>query len=891
MRRFDVALTLLGLILTAVACGPGDRVPNLDDRGYALAGHDDLVTLDGRLVPRVIRPDASLRLCLETRIGEDVSEWSARLAFENETGVEPLPVSRVSGGSVCFERVLPPALDEGRAVLSLQVVDAYDGAVVLSDRLTLLIDRDNPVAAAVRAEYRDAIRKLGRVSTGDYVDEMTGVSRRAREAELPLLAASADAIAAYALRRDGSEASRATAGRLLRSPGPWFGHPLAAPRTADWHYERGALAQAQGPSGPNRLPEAWLHFSEADRQYSRVASPKGINAATKRAEILRRRGKGEDAVDLIDRALSRCADCEPIQRSFARNSQAFMIAADPSSTSERLERARSALRQAIAELPEEAQPLERVNLLVNQGLLDARAGVVDEQLLALAVEVLERGVASDVERARELRPWVPLARGVAALVRGDPAGARRHCASIAATEPRVVAARAACLAEAWSEGGEIDRAWAAIAEALEIHQVGEEAATRALPRRDHDIRLAAWIALERGDPEQAWELLESLDRVTAEPPSFRNGAERKELLSALRTLHRPAGLSAQALRDAQMDDVRRQLTDSAESPEFRDGGDDDSRPKLRYGLLRDELVILRRHSFERVSVLRRTPVDAAELQAWTREIEIALQQGVLDDPAWRELAGRFGPLLVPPPSALSPRIELIAHGILQRVPFAALPLGDGWLGDRTQVAHVVASIPRSRSTEGGHSVFVTDPTGDLYAAARSRAVYQRLFPQARQLGRSEAKVEALLAAVPGARWLHLDAHAEPDLAYPGLSRFRLADADVFVEEILAVGNKLELVNLSGCRTGAQRISAGGGRFGMGGAFAGQGVPHVVATRADVRDELVADFNEHLYTTLSAGGDVPTAYSAGLKHVSRRHPAVRWGALILLTPSAARGDTL
>jgi CHAT domain-containing protein len=74
-----------------------------------------------------------------------------------------------------------------------------------------------------------------------------------------------------------------------------------------------------------------------------------------------------------------------------------------------------------------------------------------------------------------------------------------------------------------------------------------------------------------------------------------------------------------------------------------------------------------------------------------------------DSAAWRMAASRILELLPPEaPARLSAaaRIIIVPHDILWRVPFEALPVGDGSLGERTQVSYAGSRTALLRSREG-----------------------------------------------------------------------------------------------------------------------------------------------------------------------------------------------
>ena len=176
-------------------------------------------------------------------------------------------------------------------------------------------------------------------------------------------------------------------------------------------------------------------------------------------------------------------------------------------------------------------------------------------------------------------------------------------------------------------------------------------------------------------------------------------------------------------------------------------------------------------------------------------------------------------------------------------------------------------------------VIVTHFSGDHLGAALA-SVYRRLFPNAATLEGDAATRGAVLQGIASADWLHVDAHARFDPAFPELSSIELADGPLLAEDLRPAGGALRFANLSACGSGRWPVTADSGRFGLGGALARLGVPWVVATRAPLRDDVAAAFGRAFYESLAEGSDVPAAYRAGLRAVADR-PPTEWAALLLL----------
>ena len=306
------------------------------------------------------------------------------------------------------------------------------------------------------------------------------------------------------------------------------------------------------------------------------------------------------------------------------------------------------------------------------------------------------------------------------------------------------------------------------------------------------------------------------------------------------------------------------------------------------------MILLQRDRDGAVRLARRTELPRRRLRDLGDRVDEAMAGRRLDEAGWRDLVSPLAAALLPPDlERLEPVTAYSLHGPLQRVPVAALPLppaatpdGHRWLGEATAVALRPAAVPAppaSRPT-GGAPLFVVDPRGDLASRSDLEGLYRTLFPGARVLAGEDATAAALLAALPDAAWVHVDAHGGHEPGFPELSALRMADRPLPMRELAGRPLTHWFVNLSACRTGRWPITADSGRYGIGGLLVRLGVRFVVASAADLDDRVAAEFNREFYRRVAGGDGVPDAYRRSLGAVSRRHPPPSWAPLLLLQGS-------
>lgn len=432
----------------------------------------------------------------------------------------------------------------------------------------------------------------------------------------------------------------------------------------------------------------------------------------------------------------------------------------------------------------------------------------------------------------------------------------------------------------------------------------------------------------------------------AGPPDDQTDRERDALLLRLVALEAPAPGARRAQREA----IRVSLMESLQEMERRrpacesgrvqgpprpaDRGDtrdaarsDDVGVMFRAFPLADEILVLGLSATGETHLYRRTRFPRKDLLRTTQKIRLSLDA---HEPAggrgWDALVEPLACALVPDPTDLREVTTFALYGALQEVPLAALPLRHAdasaprfgrqengvstggapdrhWLGDATVVAYrpsgavrlaasspATGALPAVRSSAGADALFVVNPTGDLAAGAALGRFYRETFPRARVLEGPEATLDALRPRLSAAAWLHIDAHARYDPAFPELTELLLADGPVTARQ-LRTADSLQLANLSACGSGRWPVTADSGRFGLAGEFARRGAAWVVGTRADLPDALAADFNRAFYEELAGGAGIPQAYGHAVRRCRSSHPVTEWAALLLLQaePPGGRGE--
>lgn len=871
-----------------------DRAPRL---ALFPRGHQELV-IENQVSahPLLLGTTSTLEVCVHADISADSSQWRARWSTDGRQDAAWVDPAVRFDRTLCFPAVAAGALPPGRHDLCAELRDDYDGRLVGAGCLVVENRVDSSVRTALIDELMSLLKRAGGETGETIVASLAELEQRALRADLPLLSLRLRLIEVYQLRRSRTATALQRAARLLDEVPTWIDAPAAREWAAHLDYERAALALEA-----NDDRQAWAALGMAEQSYAAIADRRFIVVANKQADILARAGAVAEAQQRLETALERCqrAHCEPTVQLAAQATLAWATLLDPDASDETLAKAERALQSETHNESVAFDRIERANDLINLAYAQMRCRIDHRAALEQARALLATRTGGTNARAREVTAWSELVDGLASLARGQPEMALAVCReSNDAISAQLAAWKAGCRARAQVALGHWDLAAADYAQALGAHRAA--APTRAgadlslgVGQRADDFYDAMTLELDRGHLTRAWEILEELDQLSHEPPSRPDDANSTEIASALSRLRQPAASGSKQLTHAAETAVRAQLQDQLRGARPALEPRADRQPLARKAMFRAvatprEIVLLERHRDGKIEIVGRTARPRRTLLAQIDAVRRALRERRLDDAAWAQITAPLAAALLPSPNRLGSNMSIALHGVLQAIPLAALPLPAGsserWLGERTVVAVLPVGTSwgsQAASLAPRRPLFVVDPNGNLQYASAALDRQRRRFPTATLLVGSGATHGALLAALDSARWLHLDAHARYDEAYPDLSTIELADRPLLASELARPGLALEFANLSGCGTGRWPATADSGRYGLAGELARSGVPWVIATTADLPDEVAGRFNDAFYTCLAKQGTAPDCYGEAIRLVAHQHPAVSWAGLLLL----------
>ncbi|MEM1206940.1 MAG: CHAT domain-containing tetratricopeptide repeat protein [Acidobacteriota bacterium] len=307
---------------------------------------------------------------------------------------------------------------------------------------------------------------------------------------------------------------------------------------------------------------------------------------------------------------------------------------------------------------------------------------------------------------------------------------------------------------------------------------------------------------------------------------------------------------------------------------------------LAYFRAEDELF---RTTLQQGQVQIRALGSMAEVEALVDRLDTEGLGGEGPDAAASALAA----ILLPDAAELPRRgttLALITDGALGRVPFAALPLGNGYLVERHDLVHVpslhaLATAPQVRDHYDGTAhppVVLGDPGGDLPAAAAEARDVADLLGVEPAIGAGADR--AALRRGSRAPLLHVAAHTGLGATGPWLG---LADGNLSTADLLAVPMAPRVAVLAGCVSGRRR---GDGAWGsLGASFLAAGAGSAVVTLASVDDGAARRLVHRLYREGGATDPIRGLANAQRASIAEGLPPSDWAPFLVLGRPAAEGS--
>jgi CHAT domain-containing protein len=233
------------------------------------------------------------------------------------------------------------------------------------------------------------------------------------------------------------------------------------------------------------------------------------------------------------------------------------------------------------------------------------------------------------------------------------------------------------------------------------------------------------------------------------------------------------------------------------------------------------------------------------------------------------------------------KLIVIPFDLLHYVPFHALRTGGRYLVEDHELSYApsahILQLCRTRPTpRQGRPLILGVPDERVPHISEEIRTIASLFPEALLVEGAAATRAAFIENAAGASIVHLAAHGFFQYDNPMFSALKLADAWLSFFDIYNLDLNADLVMLSGCNTGLNRVLAGDELLGLARGFLYAGAASLVVSLWAISDRATAEFMKIFYSRLKAGDAKRTALRAAQLEMKDKyqHPYF-WAPFILV----------
>lgn len=437
-----------------------------------------------------------------------------------------------------------------------------------------------------------------------------------------------------------------------------------------------------------------------------------------------------------------------------------------------------------------------------------------------------------------------------------------------------------------------------LGKASEAFDLSERAKARALLDQINGVRIAMRTSADRELIEQEQSLrfeLASLEKKLRDEMAGGGSPEARAPL-------------AQRLNQGRQDYAEIVIRLKASNPEYAElqGYSPISRVEIQR-LLGAETTLLSYYvtaSKTLVFVLTRDSFNVVEIPAGEKELRDAIDWfrnfASLRGPVPASLRQLDGWLIAPVRQQVkTPRVCVIAHGVLHRLPFAALYDGKTYFGEQHTIYYLPAAslLPsiKNRNQQAGKRMLALAQANaagwpSLRYVDREADAIARLY-QGKALLTGQASKAEFLRLAGDYDILHIASHAELNTRSPLFSRILLTPDQnggqgLEVREIYELNlSHTGLVVLSACETQLGAQSRGDDIIGLNRAFIYAGAATVIASLWTVDDQATGLLMRSFYTHLKRGMGKAEALRMAQTETRRQFPNPYYWAAFVLTGAA------
>jgi CHAT domain-containing protein len=232
-------------------------------------------------------------------------------------------------------------------------------------------------------------------------------------------------------------------------------------------------------------------------------------------------------------------------------------------------------------------------------------------------------------------------------------------------------------------------------------------------------------------------------------------------------------------------------------------------------------------------------------------------------------------------------LVVIPVGALHYVPFHALHDGIKYLIETRKIVHspsaaVWRSLNEKPVKKLENALLMGFADEKIPFVNNEIKAIRKIIPNAKAFTDKDATFENYTQSAPKFDVLHLACHGQFRPDSPMFSSLHLADGSITARDICSQSLKAQLVTLSACETGLNKIFAGDEILGLARGFLSAGAKSLVLSLWTVNDEATTELMKVFYTNLQRGELVATSLrKAQTDFIGRGEHPYFWSPFVLI----------
>jgi CHAT domain-containing protein/tetratricopeptide (TPR) repeat protein len=221
---------------------------------------------------------------------------------------------------------------------------------------------------------------------------------------------------------------------------------------------------------------------------------------------------------------------------------------------------------------------------------------------------------------------------------------------------------------------------------------------------------------------------------------------------------------------------------------------------------------------------------------------------------------------------------IVPAGLLHYVPFQALRASEKYLIETREISYAPSAsvwnfLQRKKRKKQQNVLLFGAPDERIPLVESEIETLKTIFPEARVFSGDRATVSAFAENAGKSDVLHLACHGQFRPENPLFSSLHLADGWITVRDVCAGKLNAELVTLSACETGLNKVFAGEEILGLARGFLAAGARSLVLSLWTVNDAATTILMKDFYEHLQRGQTIAASLRAAQKNFIKRneHP--------------------